>query len=55
MIGDSTHDLDSGRAAGMVTVAVLTGVASRADLEPHADVVLADIAALPDWLGLPPA
>lgn len=53
MIGDSTHDLDSGRAAGMVTVAVLTGVATRADLEPHADVVLADIAALPAWLGLP--
>ena len=41
MIGDSTHDLDSGRAAGMVTVAVLTGVATRADLTPHADVVLA--------------
>ena len=53
MIGDSTHDLDSGRAAGMVTVAVLTGLATRDDLAPHADVVLDDIAALPDWLGLP--
>lgn len=52
MVGDSTHDLDSGRAAGMVTVAVLTGPASRADLEPHADVVLADIGGLPGWLGL---
>ena len=47
MIGDSTHDLDSGRAAGMTTIAVLTGLASRADLAPHADVVLDDIAALP--------
>jgi phosphoglycolate phosphatase len=53
MVGDSTHDLDSGRAAGMTTVAVLTGLAGRADLEPHADVVLDDIAALPGWLGLP--
>jgi phosphoglycolate phosphatase len=53
MIGDSTHDLDSGRAAGMVTVAVLTGPASREDLAPHADVVLDDISALPGWLGLP--
>ena len=52
MIGDSTHDLDSGRAAGMVTVAVLTGLATRDDLEPHADVVLDDIAALPGWLGI---
>lgn len=51
MIGDSTHDLDSGRAAGMTTVAVLTGVATRDDLAPHADVVLDDIAALPAWLG----
>ena len=54
MIGDSRHDLEAGRAAGMRTVAVLTGVASRADLAPHADVVLPDIGALPGWLsGLP--
>ncbi len=52
MIGDSTHDLDSGRAAGMTTVGVLTGLASRADLAPHADVVLDDISALPAWLGI---
>ena len=50
MIGDSRHDLEAGRAAGMTCVAVLTGIASRADLAPHADVVLPDIGALPDWL-----
>ena len=48
-----THDLDSGRAAGMAAVGVLTGLATRADLAPHADVVLDDIGALPAWLGLP--
>jgi len=53
MIGDSTHDLVAGRAAGMATVGVLTGLATAWDLEPHADAVLADIAALPGWLGLP--
>ena len=52
MVGDSIHDLDSGRAAGMTTIAVLTGLATRADLAPHADVVLTDIAELPAWLGI---
>ena len=50
MVGDSRHDLEAGRAAGMRTVAVLTGIAKREDLEPHADVVLADIGAIPEWL-----
>ncbi len=50
MIGDTTHDLESGRAAGMVTVGVLTGLSTRADLAGHADVVLESIADLPDWL-----
>jgi phosphoglycolate phosphatase len=53
MIGDSVHDLSSGRAAGMTTVGVLTGPAGEADLAPHADVILPDIGALPAWLGLP--
>jgi phosphoglycolate phosphatase len=43
MVGDSRHDLEAGRAAGMRTIAVLTGIARRDELEPHADVVLADI------------
>jgi len=50
MVGDSTHDLRAGRAAGMRTVAVLTGMAGEADLAPLADVVLPDIGHLPDWL-----
>ena len=50
MIGDSRHDLEAGRAAGMRTVAVLTGIATAADLAPLADVVLQDIGALPGWL-----
>ncbi|MCR9110557.1 HAD family hydrolase [Marivita sp. XM-24bin2] len=52
MVGDSKHDLVAGRAAGMTTVAVLTGLAAAAELEPFADVVLPDIGHLPDWLGL---
>ncbi|WP_417269465.1 HAD family hydrolase [Celeribacter sp.] len=50
MVGDSLHDLRAGRAAGMRTVAVLTGVATQADLAPHADVVLTSVADLPAWL-----
>jgi phosphoglycolate phosphatase len=50
MVGDSAHDLVAGRAAGMATVGVLTGVATRDELTPHADVVLADIGGLERWL-----
>lgn len=50
MIGDSLHDLEAARAAGMIRVAVLTGIAEAEDLAPHADVVLADIGGLPGWL-----
>ena len=39
-------------AAGMVTVAVLTGYAAAATLAPHADAVLPDIGHLPSWLRL---
>lgn len=51
MVGDSTHDLEAGRAAGMRTVGVLTGLAGRAELARLADVVLPDIGHLPQWLG----
>lgn len=50
MIGDSTHDLDAGRAAGMTCVGVLTGPAPEEELSPVADVVLSSIGAVPDWL-----
>jgi len=50
MVGDSAHDLHAGRAAGMVCVGVLTGIAGKSDLAPLADVILPDIGALPDWL-----
>ena len=50
MVGDSRHDLEAGRAAGMWRVAVLTGVAEAADLAPHADVVLPDISHLAAWI-----
>jgi len=50
MVGDSTHDLRAGRAAGMLTLGVLTGLALHAELAPHADAVLPDIGALPAWL-----
>ncbi len=50
MVGDSTHDLQAGRAAGMRTIAVLTGAAQAADLAPLADVVLNNIGGIPAWL-----
>ncbi|MEM9010207.1 MAG: HAD family hydrolase [Pseudomonadota bacterium] len=52
MVGDSTHDLLAGAAAGMCCVGVLTGAAAAEVLSPHADVVLPDIGHLPAWLGL---
>lgn len=50
MVGDSTHDLIAGQAAGMLTVGVLTGLADSEELAPYADVILPDIGDLPDWL-----
>jgi phosphoglycolate phosphatase len=50
MVGDSAHDMIAARAAGMHRVAVLTGVAQRAQLEPLAQAVLPSVAGLPRWL-----
>jgi phosphoglycolate phosphatase len=50
MVGDSTHDMFAARAAGVGRIAVLTGVATKDDLAPHADAVLPDIGALGAWL-----
>lgn len=50
MVGDSTHDLHAGQAAGMRTVGVLTGPADKAELAPFAEVVLPTIGDIPRWL-----
>jgi phosphoglycolate phosphatase len=54
LVGDTLHDLDSARAAGAVAVAVLSGIAGREELAPHADHVIADTGDLPalvaDWI-----
>jgi phosphoglycolate phosphatase len=50
LVGDSTHDLHAARAAGAIGIAVLTGPAPRAELEPLADHVVGSIADLPDLL-----
>jgi phosphoglycolate phosphatase len=50
MVGDSLHDLHAGRAAGMRTVGVLTGLATLDELAPFAEIVLPHIGHLPDWL-----
>ncbi|MEX2520894.1 MAG: HAD family hydrolase [Paracoccaceae bacterium] len=51
MVGDSLHDLGAGRAAGCAaSVGVLTGLATEAELAPHADVILHSVADLPDYL-----
>jgi phosphoglycolate phosphatase len=51
MVGDSVHDLGAGRAAGVaLTVGVLTGPATEADLAPLADAVIGSIDDLPALL-----
>lgn len=41
IVGDAVHDLEMGRRAGLgLKVGVTTGTSARADLAPHADVVL---------------
>lgn len=47
MVGDSAHDLEAGRRAGMRTIGVLTGLASAADLADLADVIVPDIGHIP--------
>lgn len=49
MLGDSTHDLQAARAAGIAAIGVMTGIARAAELAPHADAVLTDIGELPEW------
>jgi len=52
MIGDNVHDLEMGRRGGAgLRVGVLSGASGEADLAPHADHVIADVAALAGLLG----
>ncbi|NIJ40170.1 phosphoglycolate phosphatase [Parvibaculum indicum] len=51
VVGDNTHDLEMARAAGAgLAVGVLTGASGRDDLMPFADMVIDNIAVLPDSL-----
>lgn len=51
IIGDSIHDLEMGKRAGFgLCIGVLTGPSLRADLAPHADIVIASIHELADAL-----
>ncbi|GHA54502.1 phosphatase [Amylibacter ulvae] len=50
MVGDSTHDLHAGDAAGCYRVGVLTGPAVRDEIEHAADIILNDISELPRHL-----
>jgi uncharacterized protein len=50
-VGDHVHDVEGARAAGVVSVSVLTGGCTREELEEAGtDVVLADLDAFPAWL-----
>lgn len=50
LVGDGMTDMRAAAGAGMRAVAVTTGTLDRAALAPHAEAVLDDIRALPDWL-----
>jgi phosphoglycolate phosphatase len=51
VVGDNRHDIEMGRnARAGLCVGVLTGTSERGDLESIADIVLDDIASLPDYL-----
>ncbi len=50
-VGDHVHDVEGARAAGALSVSVLTGGSTEADLrDAGTDVVLRDLADFPDWL-----
>jgi phosphoglycolate phosphatase len=53
IVGDSIVDVQAGKAAGAVTVAVLTGLFSRAQLEKEKpDLIVKDVGSLPNHLAL---
>lgn len=52
LIGDTLHDLDAARAAGVLAIGVASGYLSAEALEPHADHVIGSIMALPELLNI---
>ncbi|MBZ9937759.1 HAD family hydrolase [Mesorhizobium sp. BR1-1-16] len=50
LIGDTLHDLDAARAAGVLAIGVASGYLSEEALAPHADHVIKDIMGLPELL-----
>ena len=50
MVGDSIYDMIAGRSAGLTSIGVLTGVASKTELRPYSDLIFNDISYLCDWL-----
>jgi phosphoglycolate phosphatase len=50
MVGDSVHDMIAARKANFKAIGVLTGVATKEDLQPYSDVVLNDISYLLSWI-----
>jgi phosphoglycolate phosphatase-like HAD superfamily hydrolase len=50
-VGDHVHDVEGARAAGALSVSVLTGGSSEAELrDAGTDVVLRDLGDFPAWL-----
>ena len=52
MVGDTLHDLEAGQRANMLTIGVLTGMATREELETKATVVLNHIGEIPKTFNL---
>lgn len=52
-VGDSLHDMHAARAAGVVAIAVTTGMHDADALAPHADHVVPTLAEIPAILGIP--
>jgi len=51
VVGDSTVDIQAGKSAGAKTIAVLSGLFSRKELEKlEPDLILEDLNALPEYL-----
>jgi phosphoglycolate phosphatase len=51
IVGDSINDVKAGKAAGAITVAVLSGLFSREEVaEEHPDLIIKDATALPNFV-----